>query len=280
MIMNLYNTLFFFIVYSVIGWVVEVVYHASVKGNITNRGFLNGPVCPVYGFGVILVLFVYNLIGSNNALVIFGEGILLTTAIELFAGWILDKCFHARWWDYSKMPFNLNGYICLAFSIIWGLAIVFVMKVAHPMIATFTVDLIPHNAGIVFLIVSYIIMFTDTSATISVLIGLNNKLKELDEISKKMREASDKLSTSIGTNSLKTTQAFEEQRIQYELAKLDIRDATEDRLKELETRYNELISRITKHHYFGTGHIIKAFPEAKHRLHNDILSEIKRKINK
>ncbi len=88
------------------------------KGLVVNRGFLNGPVCPIYGFGVLAVFFLLQITGDGefyeqNALKVFIFGVVLATAVELFGGWILDKAFHARWWDYSDRPFNLNGYICL-----------------------------------------------------------------------------------------------------------------------------------------------------------------------
>lgn len=278
--MSFYDICFFFIVYSVIGWIVEVIFHASVKGVITNRGFLNGPVCPVYGFGVIAVLLIYEFIGSDNFFVIFLEGIILTTSIELFAGFILDKFFHARWWDYSNMPYNLNGYICLAFSIIWGLAIVFAVKICHPFIAAATVGLFPINLGISLLLLSYLILFVDTFLTVSTLIGLNKNLAELDTISKSMRLHSDKLSTTIGESSLKTTQLIESSAVQYGLAKLEIKEAGKEKLEELEARYNSIYSKITKHKYFGVGHIISAFPNAKHRDYHEVLLDIQRKFNK
>ena len=74
-----YDICTFFIVYSFIGWVIEVVFHVVVAGKIINRGFLNGPVCPVYGFGMISVLLIYNLVGSSNTLVVFLEGVVFTT---------------------------------------------------------------------------------------------------------------------------------------------------------------------------------------------------------
>ena len=119
--------------YSFGGWVVEVIFHAVALGKVINRGFLNGPVCPVYGFGVLSVFALLNTIQSGGHVMsegmIFVFGFVLATLVELIAGWLLDVCFHARWWDYSDKPLNFHGYICLEFSLIWGLAIVMVVKV-------------------------------------------------------------------------------------------------------------------------------------------------------
>ena len=131
--MTYYQIFWYFLIYSFGGWVIEVIFHAVALGKVVNRGFLNGPVCPVYGFGVLSVFAMINTLQSSGYQMsdgmIFLFGIILATVVELIAGWLLDVCFHARWWDYSDKPLNFHGYICLEFSIIWGLAIVLVVKV-------------------------------------------------------------------------------------------------------------------------------------------------------
>ena len=113
--MTYFQICLYFLVYSFGGWVVEVIFHAVALGKVINRGFLNGPVCPVYGFGVLSVFALLNTIQSGGHQMsegmIFVFGFVLATAVELIAGWMLDVCFHARWWDYSKKKFNINGRI-------------------------------------------------------------------------------------------------------------------------------------------------------------------------
>ena len=153
--MTYFQICLYFLVYSFGGWVVEVIFHAVALGKVINRGFLNGPVCPVYGFGVLSVFAMLNTIQSGghqmNDAMIFLFGIILATAVELIAGWLLDVCFHARWWDYSDKPFNFHGYICLEFSLIWGLAIVMVVKVIQKYVESngYSVvrDLVGHGIG-------------------------------------------------------------------------------------------------------------------------------------
>ena len=145
--MTYYEICFYFLFYSCAGWFIEVIYHAVRLGKIVNRGFLNGPVCPVYGFGALAVFAVSNSLGDFTGsasggssagiwslLLLFVCGTLLATAVELIAGWALDRLFHTRWWDYSDQPFNFHGYICLRFSLIWGLAVVFVVCVIQPLL--------------------------------------------------------------------------------------------------------------------------------------------------
>ena len=281
-----YDICTFFIVYSFIGWVIEVVFHVVVAGKIINRGFLNGPVCPVYGFGMISVLLIYNLVGSSNTMVVFIEGVVFTTLIELIAGFILDKCFHARWWDYSKMPLNLNGYICAGFSLIWGLAVVFVVKLVHVFIYNVTSGLIPEKFGWPILIAVYAVFILDATVTVLTLIGLNKKLEELDRISESIKNVSDKITDRIGNTSLNTLQKAQSTAVQASLAKAEAqdrfeesRDALELRRKELQDKYEELRERVIRHRHFGVGRLLNAFPDAKHRDYDTILSELRNKLS-
>ena len=130
------KTLYWFFLYGFIGWGVEVVYAAIKTHKLVNRGFLCGPICPIYGFGMVGLIYSVSLIpmpdsGSTSAVAIFFIGMILTTAIELVGGWALFKIYHIRWWDYSNLKFNLGGYICPQFSLLWGLGSVLMIKVIH-----------------------------------------------------------------------------------------------------------------------------------------------------
>ena len=117
--LTLYEVFAYFFCYSFLGWVTEVAFHAVTQGKFVNRGFLNGPVCPIYGTGMVAVLLI---LGENisRAWLVFLVGVGLPTLIELITGWVLERFFHNKWWDYSSRRFNLKGYICLEFSILWG----------------------------------------------------------------------------------------------------------------------------------------------------------------
>lgn len=95
---------------------------AITARRVENRGFLNGPVCPIYGCGMLGVLAALTPYRDNFILLFIG-GFIICTAVELFGGWVLDKIFHMRWWDYTKNKFNIGGYVCLRFSIMWDLAL-------------------------------------------------------------------------------------------------------------------------------------------------------------
>ena len=120
--MTFYDLLWYFTIYSFLGWCSEVIFATVTTGKFVNRGFLNGPVCPIYGFGMVLVLAILTPVQQSGLALFFG-GMILASALELAGGWALKKIFHTTWWDYSDQPFNLGGYICLKFSLAWGVCL-------------------------------------------------------------------------------------------------------------------------------------------------------------
>ena len=116
-----FQILWYFYIYGFLGWCSEVAFAAVAHGKFVNRGFVNGPICSIYGFGVMSVLLVLGPLKSSLWL-LFGGSVLFTSAIEYLTGWVLEKVFHDKWWDYSKRPLNIKGYVCLEFSVLWGLA--------------------------------------------------------------------------------------------------------------------------------------------------------------
>lgn len=181
--------LWFFVIYSFFGWCLEVVYQAAEHGVFINRGFLNGPYCPIYGFGVITVIIaLYPLRG--NLIILYTGSVLLTTALELLTGFILEKIFHQHWWDYSGQPFNFKGYICLKFSLLWGIACLVTVRLIQPSIET-VVDKIPEKAGILLLIIFYTGFISDFIITVTAIMHIKKRLMLLESISHEMRKISD-----------------------------------------------------------------------------------------
>ena len=192
---SLYELFAYFFIYAFFGWIAEVGFHAITRGEFVNRGFLNGPVCPIYGFGVTAILLILGDL-INTPWVVLLVGIAVPTVIELITGWILDKFFHNKWWDYSNCKFNFKGYICLSFSILWGLAAVCVICVLHPAVRWLTALLrdpwaTERVGGLSALFVA------DSIVTLLQLLKLNRKLKELDEVTRVMRLGSDAIGKKV-----------------------------------------------------------------------------------
>ena len=283
--MTYFQICLYFLIYSFGGWVVEVIFHAVALGKVINRGFLNGPVCPVYGFGVLSVFALLNTIqGSGRQM---RDGRIFVFGIVL-AGWLLDVCFHARWWDYSDKPFNFHGYICLEFSLIWGLAIVMVVKVFQKYVEAHASHT-PATWEWIVIAVLYAVYLTDFIVTVAVIQGLNKKLTRLDKVRSDLRIVSDKLSDTLATTTIGTAQKVGEGKVQATLAAAELRDATAAqreksiemlRIKraELQAQFEELSSSITNHTVVGQGRIIKAFPKMQHRDYSELIQELKKRL--
>ena len=191
----LYRFLWIFFIYAFLGWCTEVSYAALVTGKFVNRGFLNGPWCPVYGFGVVIVLGCLTPL-SGHLPALFAGSVLLTSLLEWLTGFALEKLFHQQWWDYSDQPFNLSGYICLRFSIAWGFACVFVVRLLHPTVLAL-IHLIPRLAGIVLLGLLGAVMAVDLAATVAAIIQLNRRLAQIDELAARIKEASNEFGENL-----------------------------------------------------------------------------------
>lgn len=127
-----YTILFFF--YSFAGWCLESLYCSIGEKRFINRGFLTGPLCPIYGTAaVILTLLIYNPF-KDNALMVFILGIVFCDILEFFVSLIMEKLFAARWWDYTYEFCNLSGRICLKHTLYWGIISVVFVNVIHPYI--------------------------------------------------------------------------------------------------------------------------------------------------
>ena len=219
---SLYQILAFFLIYSCLGWCLEVIYAAVSTGQLVNRGFLNGPVCPIYGFGMIIVLFALTPL-QHSVLLLYLGGVILPSALELVGGWALYKLYHTRWWDYSDYPFNIGGYICLEFSLLWGVGTLIVMKLVHPIIAD-AVALIPPLVGLILMFLLYALYAADTIATAFAASDLARDLDALEKVADSMHAVSDAMTELLGTNAMAMDQKMDESRLQFKLAAAEARD--------------------------------------------------------
>ena len=219
---SLYHILAFFLIYSCLGWCLEVVYAAATTGQLVNRGFLNGPVCPIYGFGMILVLFFLTPLEGSLLLLYLG-GVLLPSALELVGGWVLYKLYRTRWWDYSDRPFNIGGYICLEFSLLWGVGALLMVKAVHPAIAAL-VDIVPPLVGFILMCLLYAVYAADVVATGISASDLARELDALEKVADSMHAVSDAMTEILGTTAMDMDQKMDESRLQLKLAAAEARD--------------------------------------------------------
>ena len=176
----------YFVIFSVCGWIFECIYCSVKEGHFQNRGFLYGPVCPIYGFGAVSVLMFVDYVGVSEirqipAWLIFLVCMAGSAVLEYLTSYVLERIFHAVWWDYSNMPLNLHGRICLPASLLFGTMGVVLAELVFPFLEQLrSMHHVSFNA--LFLeLVSLLLAFgmgMDTSLTIS---SLTNLVKRLDE---------------------------------------------------------------------------------------------------
>ena len=212
----MYQFLWIFFVYAFLGWCTEVSYAALRTGKFVNRGFLNGPVCPIYGCGVVVVLAGLEPLKGNFVLLFLGS-VVLTSVLELATGFVLEKLFRQRWWDYSDKPFNLGGYICLEFSIMWGLACLFVVDILHPSIEFF-IRLIPHTLGWVLLGLFSAAMAVDLAATVRTIAKINRQLDQIDQLAHRLKTASNEFGENLADRVLEAAERSADWKEDWEAA--------------------------------------------------------------
>ena len=181
--MIFFKYLFIFLLFSFVGWILELVYRSYNSKKFINPGFMSGCVVPLYGFGALIMYLLCNDLSEINSkykvLIIVLISILLLTLLELISGILLDKLFHLRLWDYSKYKYNYKGLICINFSLIWGiLAFSFYYFMYNP-INNISNSFISSDYGLFFLGLASGIFIIDLAMSIQL---LNRIVKYANEI--------------------------------------------------------------------------------------------------
>ena len=247
--MPLSQLFLFFMAYSVIGWISEVVYCSVQERRLVNRGFLHGPLCPVYGFGALLVVFLLEPF-SGSVLVLFVVGMALTTTLE-YNGLAFETAFSTRWWDYSDLPFNFRGRVCLLNSVLFGLMSLIGVRVLHPLLESLIFALPVSLADSVAAILAAFLM-VDLAYTLRSLVNFEEKLVALGAL----------LETVVDGRAL--ADRFREKDLREMLA--DLRERVERENTELNrrltARFETLLDRTR-----GMRRLLRAFPSVRNALH-------------
>lgn len=204
---SLYQMALMFCFWAFIGWCIEVCYMTIETGEYQNRGFLNMPICPIYGFGVLIIA-IFSRPIADKGLLLFIVSLVLCTSLELAVGLGMEKLFNTRWWDYSHEKFNYRGYICPKVSILWGLGCVFVIKVVHPLVEIGT-EKLPFRIGIAFISVMAVLIAVDLTASLCAVANLNKRLKQLDDISALMLKGSVKIGEKLANETNEVLEKYE-----------------------------------------------------------------------
>lgn len=249
----------YFFLYAIIGWMCEVVYCSIPEKKFINRGFLNGPYCPIYGVGALIII-TFLMPYISDPILVFFIGVILTSTLEYVTSWGMEKLFHAKWWDYSDHKFNINGRVCLLNSILFGLLCVVLMYIVHPIVN----DLVNSFS-------SFWIQIIATAAAVLFLSDLVESTRETVSFNKKLTsvyEATTDLKDNLKEKGLNTA---------HEVT-AKVRDLKDGKLADAKDSAHQLIESLTnrigetkKINRYSHRRIMNAFPKMSHQHHQSSL---------
>lgn len=179
MITTLEHYFLWFLFYSFVGWMYESILVSCQQHRLVNRGFLNGPLCPIYGTGAILGVAILG--NVRNPIIIFLISMVGATILEYTTSWVMEQLFHARWWDYSNFRFNLQGRVCLLGALIFGLGGVGVVLGSQPYVERVT-DMMPLPMLHTLVTVLALITIIDLAVTVTGMLEFEQVLDSVAQV--------------------------------------------------------------------------------------------------
>ncbi len=183
---SFYIIFIYFFIYSICGWFLETIYCRLLDGKWTNRGFLFGPYCPIYGFGSLLIIYFLDNF-KDNPIEVFFFGMIFTSVLEYITSFLLEKIFNAKWWDYTNYKFNINGRVCLVNSLEFAILGLVLTYIAHPFISNIVLQ-IPSAINQIVALLLFFIIGIDLCSTIASLLNLKEKLSMLEYYKEELKK--------------------------------------------------------------------------------------------
>jgi uncharacterized membrane protein len=272
--MSFTELLWLFFIYGFAGWCVEVIFHAANKGIFINRGFLIGPICPIYGYGLVAVILALTPIKDNVFLVYIGS-VVICSVFELIVGWASEKFMHTRLWDYSDNAFNIGGYVCLKFSLLWGVGCICIIYIFHPMAMklVYLIEAIPHTHGNILLGILSAIFLADLGITGFNALKLDAHMRAIDEVAK----AIEKLSYGIGDGLTDGTLKVQEGRAEAQQDAAELREKLKERREDAQQDVSELRAKLRsllEERNFVHRHLLNAFPRLSQKEYKSAFDRI------
>ncbi len=207
-----------FFIYSFVGWCIEVCAAALHHRKFVNRGFVGGPLCPIYGFGSILfAVFLPEL--KDNVFFLFLGGLVLATILEYSTGMLFEKIFHRKLWDYSGIRHNIGGYVCLPCSLLWGILAVCSIRFFNPLLCRITA-MVPSLIALIVLWALSILLLLDFITSSIAVLGMKAQAKQLAQLSEGIRHTSVFLENALTK--------YVQKRMQKSFPSIDINAITKD----------------------------------------------------
>ncbi|WP_430602233.1 hypothetical protein IGJ02_002551 [Enterococcus sp. DIV0724b] len=265
-----------FFIYSFIGWLWETVYCSLKAGKFVYRGFLLGPYCPIYGFGILGVLYFLEPL-KQNIVILYLLSTILVTILEYITSYGLEKLFHASWWDYKDVPLNINGRVALPVSLFWGIGCVLIVRVIHPKVMLFE-RFLSEKFGILLPIILLLLIVSDLFYT---LVNMQSFKKVTAQISTAVEDRKQELSAvltekrdELSANLTELKQSVSEELNERKQLKAAERTSWLEEFKETPT-----IKKLLTHMSFNQKRWVRNYPNLKLKNVKNP-SEVQQIINK
>ncbi len=268
--------IFYFFFYSFIGWFFESCYCSIRPKKWVNRGFLRGPICPIYGTGglvMMIALLPLRHITENlyfNELLIFIAGAILCDIVEFMTSYIMEKLFNARWWDYSNKKFNIQGRICLTHTFYWGTCSCLFVFILEPIMNLYIVGQVSESSRNILTYIFLTVFAFDLLDTVIHALGIRNISSKFFKISEEISEFAVLVYTTVGGKTETESEAFKKE--------------LNDKFNELNTKYESFKEDLKNLKGKSKKRLLKAFPFLKDglarqdKLIEDLLLDLKEKI--
>lgn len=231
----------YFIFYSFCGWVWETCYCSIIEKHLVARGFLYGPLCPIYGVGFLLMILFFAPF-KDNLVVFYFVAVFVMTAWEYFVGWFLETTTHIKYWDYSHIRFNIKGRVCLPVSLFWGIMSYIAVFLIHPPVARL-MHAIPDWVRYLLCGSTLTLLLVDTVTTIRKLALVTKAMNKLQTAGDELRLQLALAKADLGDN---LEEAGEQLKQKLDAARDSLPDGVADSLERLMSNYNDLLQKAER----------------------------------
>lgn len=268
--------IFYFFFYSFIGWFFESCYCSIRPKKWVNRGFLRGPICPIYGTGglvMMICLLPLRHITENlylNELFIFVAGAILCDVVEFMTSYIMEKLFNARWWDYSNKKFNIQGRICLTHTFYWGTCSCLFVFILEPIMNLYIVGQVSESSRNILTYIFLTVFAFDLLDTVIHALGIRSISSTFMKLSEEISEFAVQVYSTVGGKSEDESEAM--------------RKELNEKFEELHSKYTKFKNDLKNIKGKSKKRLFKAFPFLKDgmakqdKLLEDLFADLKEKI--
>ncbi len=268
---HLTQWILFFFFYSFVGWLWESGYVSVRKRQWVNRGFMYGPMLPLYGSGALTVL-ISTMGVRENILLIFLFGMMAATLLEYVTGAVMERIFRVRYWDYSNQKFNLNGYICVSSSLCWGGFSVLLVRIVLVRVETVGLKLsLIASDGIAFGLVA--VAAVDLTQSFNEAMDMKRTLTQLEESKEQIRKLEEKIRSV-------SAEVMADYRQRYETAAEEYRKRADERKQEKLSRKEAFLERISLRRDERRGQLLWLGEKAEQLIKEQLPSKINEMIGK